>query len=251
MRALIVDDEPWARRGVALRLKRLAGVDVIGECGDGYSAIATILDLSPDVVFLDVEMPGMDGFEVLRALPADKLPGVVFLTAHKEYALRAFEVHALDYLLKPIDDEKFAAAVTRVTHLLELGCRGTFAEQVRSLMEERFGKYASRFAVRLGLQIQIVHVEDVEWVASAGNYVELHSKGRAHLLRETMSVLEERLDPTRFIRIHRSRIIQLGCIRELRFIDNREYLIRLSDGSEHRSSRTYADQLEAWLAAKR
>jgi two-component system, LytTR family, response regulator len=247
MRALIVDDEPWARRGVALRLQRLPGIQIVGECGDGYSAIKAILERSPDVVFLDVQMPGIDGFELLEALPMERLPGVVFLTAYEKHALRAFEVHALDYLLKPLDDARFAAAVTRVRKLVDAGLGTAVPAPVRQPLEHRLGGYVSRFAVRTASQIRIVRVEDLEWVAACGNYVELHAGEGTFLLRETMETLSQKLDPSQFLRIHRSRIVRRASIRALRLIDNREYLVKLADGSEHRSSRTHADGLEEWM----
>ena len=251
MRALIVDDEPLARRGVTLRLKRFRDVEVVGECGDGSSAVAKILELTPDVVFLDVQMPGMDGFEVLRALPRKDLPMVIFLTAYEQHALRAFEVHALDYLLKPVDDERFGTAIQRARQVIDTDCKVQMAERIVHLLEERPGRYVSRFPVRVGSRIQVVVTDDIEWIAAAGDYAELHSGGRCHLLRETMNALDQKLDPLQFLRIHRSRIVRVGCIRELRAIDNREYLLTLSDGSEHRSSRTYADRLEDWLSSRK
>lgn len=248
MRALIVDDERLARRGVLLRLRKFKDVEIVGECADGLSAVKKILELSPDIVFLDIQMPGMDGFEVLRALPKDKLPGVIFLTAYERHALRAFEVHALDYLLKPVDDERFAAAVERARKLGDSTFRLHMTERILQLLGRNREKYASRFVVRTGSRIQIVHTEDTDWIGAAGDYAELHVRGRAHLLRETMNSLEQKLDPAQFLRIHRSRIIRTGCIVELLGIENREYLVKLSDGSQHRSSRTYAEKLEKWLA---
>ena len=251
MRALIVDDEPLARRGVALRLKRFRDVEVVGECGDGSSAVEKILELTPDVVFLDVQMPGMDGFEVLRALPRENLPMVIFLTAYEQHALRAFEVHALDYLLKPVDDERFGTAIQRARQVMDTDCKIQMAERIVDLLEERPGRYVSRFPVRVGSRIQVVRTDDIEWIAAAGDYAELHCGGRCHLLRETMNSLDQKLDPLQFLRIHRSRIVRVKCVRELRAIDNREYLVSLSDGSEHRSSRTYADRLEDWLSSQK
>jgi len=250
MRALIVDDEPLARRGVTLRLQKFADVKIIGECGDGLSAAKKILELSPDVVFLDIQMPGMDGFEVLRSLPQENLPGVIFLTAYEEHALHAFEVHALDYLLKPVDDERFAAAVDRARGLMDAASKNRMAERILAMLGETAEKYASRFVVRTGSRMQIVLVEDTEWISAAGDYIELHVRGRAHLLRETMHSLEQKLDPAKFLRIHRSRMVRTGCIVELRGIDNREYIVKLADGSEHRSSRTYADRLERWAGLR-
>ena len=247
MRVLIVDDEPLARRGVSLRLRRFPDIEIVGECGDGKQAVETILELSPDVVFLDIQMPGMNGFDVLAALPAELLPAVIFLTAYEQHALRAFDVHALDYLLKPVDDERFAFAVGRARKLLDAATRTKATDRILSMLGERAKQYPSHFIVRTGTRIQIVLVEDTEWIAAAGDYTELHARGRSHLLRESMNSLEKRLDPAGFLRIHRSRMVQSRCVTELRSIENGEYLVKLSDGSEHRSSRTYAKRLERWL----
>jgi two-component system LytT family response regulator len=249
VRALIVDDEPLARRGVLLRLQKFQDVEIVGECSDGVSAVEKILVLSPDVVFLDVQMPGMDGFDVLRALPQENMPGVIFLTAYEQHALKAFEVHALDYLLKPVDDDRFAIALDRARRRLDSSEKTRAAERVLAMLGQTAGNYTTRFAVRSGTRIQIVLVEDIEWIGAAGDYAELHVRGRSHLLRETMNALEQKLDPAKFIRIHRSRIVRSSSVSELRSIDNREYLVKLNDGSEHRSSRTYADRLDAWLTA--
>ena len=251
MRVLIVDDEHLARRGVGLRLKRFKDVEIVGECGDGASAVEKILELAPDLVFLDVQMPGMDGFDVLRALPQGELPSVIFLTAYEQHALRAFEVHALDYLLKPIDDERFSMAVRRARQVQDNGSRIQMVERMIDLLDGETGRYVSRFPVRVGSRIQVVHTDDIEWIAAAGDYAELHCGGRCHLLRETMTALEQKLNPSQFLRIHRSRIVRANCVRELRPIDNREYLVKLSDGSEHRSSRTYAERLDEWLSSER
>ncbi len=247
MRALIVDDEPLARRGVVLMLRRFKDIDVVGECGDGGSAVDRILERSPDVVFLDIQMPGMDGFEVLRALPEENMPAVIFLTAYDQHVLRAFDFHALHYLLKPVDDIRFAAAISRARDLVDSKLKADMAQRVMKMLDGASDQYASRFAVQTGSRIQIVVAEDIEWVGSAGNYVELHVNGRSFLLRESMASLEQRLNPAKFIRIHRSRIVQSRAIVELRSIENREFMVMLSDASEHRSSRTYADRLERWL----
>jgi two-component system LytT family response regulator len=242
MRVLIVDDEPMACRGVAARLAKVADVEIVGECGDGLSAVDRILALAPDLVFLDVQMPGMDGFDVLRALPRDRLPNVVFVTAYEDHAIQAFDFHAVDYVLKPIDDDRFATAMERAR-------RRHHAAGLLALLDRHGTGYASRFAVRTGSRIEVVLADDVDWIARSGDYAELHTRARTHLLRETMGSLEQRLDPAAFLRIHRSRIVRAACIRELRSIDNREYLVTLSDGSAHRSSRTFADRLERWLSA--
>ena len=251
MRALIIDDEPLARRGVVLRLRKFKDIEIVGQCGDGSTAVETILELSPDIVFLDVQMPGMDGFDVLRALPRENLPAVIFLTAYEQHALRAFEVHALDYLLKPVDDVRFAAAVGRAQKLANSALRATMVERVMEMLETTADKYASRFTVQTGSRIQILQAENVTWVGAAGDYMELHAGRHAYLLRDTMASLELRLDPAKFLRIHRSRIVQSSAIVELRSIENREFIVTLSDGSKHRSSRTYADRLERWLSSGR
>ena len=251
MRVLVVDDEPLARRGVVYRLRRFQDVEIVGECGDGVSAVERILERSPDVVFLDIQMPGMDGFEVLRALPRESMPAVIFLTAYEQHVLRAFDVHALHYLLKPVDDSRFAAAVGRARDLIDSSLKAEMAQRVMKLLNRDSDNYASRFTVQTGSRIQIVTAEEVEWIAAAGDYVELHVNRRSFLLRETMASLEQRLDPAKFLRIPRSRIVRSKGILELRSIENREFTLKLSDGSEHRSSRTYADRLERWLASGR
>src|ERR1700733_16220981 len=175
VRAVIVDDEPLARRGVRLRLQKFKDVEIVGECGDGASAVHKILELSPDVVFLDVQMPGMDVFEVLRALPRENLPSVIFLTAYEQHALRAFEVHALDYLLKPVDDERFSAAVERARQVGDAGSKVHMAERILRMIQHDSPRYPSRFPVRIGSRIQVVLTEDIEWIAAAGDYAELHA----------------------------------------------------------------------------
>lgn len=247
---MIVDDEPLARRGVGVRLRQFPDIEVVGECGDGTSAVEGILRLQPDLIFLDVQMPGVDGFEVLRALPSERLPAVIFLTAHEQHALRAFEVHALDYLLKPLDEDRFVAAVSRARQQIESASKTELVGRMLALVESNTGKFLSRFMVRTGSRIQVVPADDVDWISTAGDYTELHTHSATHLLRETMNSLEQKLDPTRFARIHRCRMIHLARILELRSIDNREYVVKLCDGSQHRSSRTYADRLERWLHAK-
>jgi two-component system LytT family response regulator len=190
----------------------------------------------------------MDGFEVLRALPRESMPAVIFLTAYEQHVLRAFDVHALHYLLKPVDDSRFAAAVCRARDLIDSALKAEMAQRVVQLLDRTLDTYASRFMVQTGSRIQIVTAEEVEWIGAAGDYVELHVDGRSFLLRETMTSLEQRLDPAKFLRIHRSRIVQSKRVLELRSIENREFMVKLTDGSEHRSSRTYADRLERWLA---
>jgi len=247
MRTVVVDDEPLARDGVLLRLEKFRDVEVVASCEDGTSAIEKIAELSPDLVFLDVQMPDMDGFEVLRALPQETLPEVIFLTAYEHHAVRAFEIHALDYLLKPIDDERFASAIQRARHHFRFDRKVQITERLLQLLEDGSPNHVTRFAVKVGTRIQVVRTQDIDWIAAAGDYVEFHSKGRCYLLHETMNSIEQKLDPQQFLRIHRSRIVRLDLIQEAQTIDNREYRVRLTDGSEHRSGRTYANRLESWL----
>ena len=246
MRVLIVDDEPLARRGVRARLRNFSDVEIVDECGDGESAVESIIRLGPDLVFLDVQMPGMNGFDVLRAVPSEQLPAVIFLTAHQEHALRAFEIHALDYVLKPLEDQRFAVALNRARQQIDTARKAELVERGLGIFDQS-ERYPSRFVVRTGARIHIVSVNEVEWIAAADDYSELHTRDGTHLLRETMSSLEKRLDPARFARIHRSKIVRLDQIVELQTIENREHVLKLLDGSQHRSSRTYADRLERWL----
>src|SRR5215510_6364524 len=162
---MIVDDEPLARRGVLVRLRQFKDIDVVSECGDGISAVETIEELAPDIVFLDVQMPGMDGFDVVRALPKEKLPGIIFVTAYEQHAVRAFEAHALDYLLKPLDDARFALAVDRARELVNSASKRAMIERVMKLLDADT-EYVSRFTVRNGSRIQIVLAADVEWIGS-------------------------------------------------------------------------------------
>jgi len=250
MRTVVVDDEPLARDGVLLRLEKFRDVEVVAACEDGTSAIEKIAELSPDLVFLDVQMPDVDGFEVLRALPQETLPEVIFLTAYEHHAVRAFEIHALDYLLKPIDDERFASAIQRARDHFRLDRKVQITERLLQLLEDESRSHVTRFAVKVGTRIQVVRTQDVDWIAAAGDYVEFHSKGRCYLLHESMNSIEQKLDPQQFLRIHRSRIVRLDLIQEAQTIDNREYRVRLTDGSEHRSGRTYANRLENWLDSR-
>ncbi len=248
MRVLIIDDEPPARRGIALRLKRHPDIEIVGESCDGVEALRDILKFAPDLIFLDVQMPGIDGFEVLRALPVDKMPYVVFLTAFEEHALRAFEVHALDYLLKPINDQRFTAMLEYVKGRVHSAASRDADQRMKGFLEQQCSFSESSFAVRTGHRTRIVSQEDVLWISASGDYVELHARtGAVHLLRGTMTALEETLDPTRFIRIHRSRIVRRDQIVEMMSEDNGEYVVKLRDGSQHRCSRTYSRMLTTWL----
>ncbi|HLM67882.1 MAG TPA: LytTR family DNA-binding domain-containing protein, partial [Longimicrobium sp.] len=246
VRTLVVDDEPLAREGIRLRLAREEGFEVVGECANGVEAVEAIHDLAPDLVFLDVQMPGLNGFEVLEEVDPRQAPVVVFVTAYDEYALRAFEVHALDYVLKPFDDDRFAATLRRVRervaerHAGRMGDRlsGIMAELglgngARAAGEADAGErvFAERLVVRDGARIAFVPVAELDRVEADGDYVRLFCGARQHLIRRTMAQMEARLDPERFVRIHRSAIVAVDRIRELRPSFRGEYTVLLHDGT--------------------
>ena len=243
---LIVDDEPIARRGVRLQLKGEPEVEIIGECANGLEAVAAIRKLAPDLVFLDVQMPEMDGFEVIEAVGVERMPRVIFVTAYDQYTLRAFEVHALDYLLKPFDRERFLKALNYARSSLD---RGEFKRQLIRLLDDRLAtrKPLERLVIKSGGRIYFLNVEEVDWIEAADNYVELHVGRESHLLRETISGLAARLDPERFLRIRHSTIVNLERVKELRPLFRGEYLIVLRDGTELTSSRRYRKNLDTIL----
>jgi two-component system LytT family response regulator len=237
--AVLVDDEPPAREKLARMLAAHEGIRVVGEAGDGPAAVALIEDLRPDLVFLDIQMPGLNGFDVIEALDLPALPRVIFVTAHDEHALRAFEVRALDYLLKPVDAERLGEAVARVLEPDRL------APDARSVLDALPGarRPLERFLVRLRGRMILVPARDVDWIGAAGNYVELHVAGDVHLVRGTLQELEQRL-PESFVRIHRSSIVNLDRVRELHPWSHGDRLVVLDDGTELRLSRRYRDRLE-------
>ncbi len=239
IRALVVDDEPLARRGIRVRLERAADVEVIGESANGPEAVAAIRELSPDLVFLDVQMPALDGFGVVEQVGAEHMPPVVFVTAYDAHALKAFDVHALDYLLKPIDDERFDVAVARARRRITE--RTAVGRQLAAVLAEVRDR---RVLIKDRGKVIIVNEADVDWVEAEGDYVRVHTGGRGHLLRETMAAMAERLDPARFARIHRSTIVNVSRIRELKPHPNREYTVVLHDGTRLKLSRGYRDALQ-------
>jgi two-component system LytT family response regulator len=245
-RVVIVDDEPLAREKLRTLLDGRAGYELVAECGDGAAAVQTIHELEPDLVFLDVEMPGLDGFGVLEALETGREPHVVFVTAYDRYALRAFEVRALDYLLKPFARARFEEALARVEERRR--DRSAAPEEwteIRALLDELRAErgYAARLVVRTGQKITFVATADVDWIEADGNYARLHAGKRDYLLRETMKNVEARLDPRRFLRIHRSAIVNLDRIASVEPYFHGEYIVTLTDGHRITASRTHSARL--------
>ena len=249
IRVLIVDDEPIARRGIRHQLRGEADLEVIGECGDGAAAIDAITGLAPDLVFLDIQMPEVGGFDVVEAIGVARMPAVVFVTAYDEHALRAFDVHAVDYVLKPIDRHRFRTAVERARRRLAHAPGQQLEERELSLDRriaaalEELGRpahdYAKRLAIKGDGRVMLVDVDEVDRLEAAGNYVEVHSGARHHLVRETMASLEARLDPSRFVRVSRSSIVNATRVRELQPMFNGDFVVVLRDGTKVAGSRRY------------
>ena len=249
LRALIVDDEPLAREGLRMHLEQEQDIAVIGESGDGEDAVRAIMELEPDLVFLDIQMPGLDGFGVIEQVGIERMPAVVFVTAYDEFALQAFEAHALDYLLKPFDEERFRRALERARRQLRGRARRNLEERLLRLLDARTtrSEFVERLVVRAGGRILILRVDDIDWIEAAANYVRLHVAGKSYLMRETMVGIESRLDPARFVRVHRSTIVRIDRIKELEPLFQGDYLIVLHDGSRLTSSRGYRSSVQRIL----
>lgn len=247
-RALIADDEPLARERLRSLLAAADWVEVVGEAGDGADAIAKIQKFAPDLVFLDIEMPGASGFDVIEAIGAAKMPFVIFVTAYDKYAIKAFDVHAIDYLLKPFDKERFESALARARQQMEHRSGGELERRLLELVQDlRPAHRMERFVVKTGGRVFFVRAEDIDWVEAAGNYVKLHAGGEQHLVRETMGALEARLNPDTFYRIHRSHIVNIERVRELQPWFNGEYVVLLKNGTRLTLSRGYREKLQERL----
>jgi two-component system, LytTR family, response regulator len=249
IRTLIVDDEVLARRSLRTLLAEESEFEVVGEARNGREAATAIASLSPDVVFLDVQMPALDGFGVIEKVGVDRMPLVVFVTAHDEHALRAFEVHAVDYLVKPFDRARFTMTTNRLKQRVEKTASDEARTQLASLMARLAPpepEYASRFLVKRDGSMVVVRANEVEWIEADGNYVRLHVVGAAHLLTETMQNLESTLDPRAFIRVHRSAIVRVDAIREIQPWFNGGLVLLLKGGAKVQVSR---GQRERVLAA--
>ncbi|MEM8963686.1 MAG: LytTR family DNA-binding domain-containing protein [Acidobacteriota bacterium] len=252
IRTLIVDDEPLARDKIRGFLDEETSVEIIGECRDGQEALVAIERDKPDLLFLDIQMPELDGFEVIDNLdPESTPPVVIFVTAYDQYAIKAFDVHAVDYLLKPYDRSRFRAALERARGELERRETEDLRSQLQGLLEDlktqRGTEYPDRLVIKTSGRVVLVPVDEIEWVDAAGNYVRIHAGGDSYMMRETMSGLEKRLDPARFLRIHRSTIVALSVIKELQQQFHGDYLVILRNGQRLTLSRSYRDKVQELL----
>jgi two-component system LytT family response regulator len=244
VRCLVVDDEPLGRDRVTTLLRALPDAEIVGECETGTDAVRAIVELSPDLIFLDVQMPGMDGFEVLASIPAAAAPAVIFVTAYDAYAIRAFEVHAQDYLLKPFERARFYEAFRHAAARLRADRAGTQRRLVALLDEmDRQRPRRARIPIRAGGRVTFLPVDDIDWVEAADNYVKIHAGAETHLIRQTLSKMEQALPPADFIRIHRSAIVNTSRISEIQPWFNGEYVVLLRDGTRVYSSRQYRDRV--------
>ncbi len=252
IRTLIVDDMPPARSRIRRALAKVTDFEVVGEFGDGISAINGIRECKPDLVFLDVQMPETDGFGVVAALEPQERPVILFVTAHDEYALRAFEVHALDYLLKPFDNERFERALDHVREQLRMRQGQGVDQRIESLIAQLRpdNRYLRRVAVKARGRTRVINVNDIDWIGAEGNYLNLHVGGEAHLIRETMGTFEQQLDPDRFARIHRSTIVNLDRVSEISPLFNGDQSVKLMDGTELTASRSYYDTIKLLLGER-
>ena len=260
---LIVDDEPLARRRIARLLRSEPDVDIVAECGSGREAVDSLKKDDVDLVFLDVQMPDLDGFDVVAEVGADRMPTVIFVTAYNEYALKAFEVHAIDYLLKPVEAERFKKAFDRAREHIGRKGEAQSGRRLKALLsqllsEERIAdvapgeaiaahptRYIDRIMVKTDGRVLFVRVNDVDWFEASGNYIRLHAQKQTYMIRETMNALEAQLNPAQFARIHRATIVNLDRIRELQPWFAGDYVVILHDGAQLKLTRTYRDQLQA------
>ena len=256
IKTIIVDDEPLARRNLRVLLERDPQIEVLEECRNGREAIKTINTLSPDLIFLDIQMPEMDGFDVVAHVGPQHIQAIIFVTAFDQYALKAFDVHALDYLLKPFDDERFTRALERAKSQIAAREINQISERLLALLEERETerkgstrdeRYLTRLMIKASSRVMLLKVNEIDFIEADGNYAKLHVGRKMHLLREKMNDLEGRLDPAKFVRIHRSIIVNLERIKELHPHFNGDYVVVLEDGRQLKLSRTRREHLEARL----
>ena len=250
LKVLVVDDEPLAREGLKLLLGRQPAVESVSEARNGREAIAIIRERAPDLVLLDVQMPRMDGFAVVDAVGPERMPAVIFVTAHDQYAIRAFEISALDYLLKPVTEERFALAFERASSRIRMQPREETARQVVAMLDAMASppRRLTRFAVRSGERTIFVPADDVDRIEAFQNYVQLHIGEIVHLLHVPMNTIEAVLDPERFLRVHRSHIVNVQRISQLWSLAHGQYIIELRSGQRLQSGRTYGDKIRRVLS---
>ena len=255
IRALIVDDEPLARERIRKLVEADEQVEITGECANGKEAVAAIQRSCPDLLFLDVQMPELDGFGVLEAVGAARLPFVIFVTAYDEYALKAFEVHALDYLLKPFDRRRFQKALERAKSQIQKEKSGEVSERLLSLLEDLQAgsrnlekkNHLQRLVIKSSGRVFFLRTEEIDWIEAAGNYLRLHVGQESHLMRDTMNSMESKLDPEKFLRIHRSTMVNFDRIKEIQSWFNGEYVLILRNGQQITSSRGYREKISQLL----
>ncbi len=256
IRTIIVDDEPLGRSRLASLLEQEDDVEIVDQCGDGAEALAAISELKPDLLFLDVQIPELTGFELLASLDRVDPPVVIFVTAHDEFALRAFDVHALDYLLKPFDDERFHQALDRARAHLRDQDGAAVRRRLMDFLEDTNGNKAivdparrllTRMVVKDGDRILFLKVDDIDWIEAADYYAKIHARGATYIIRETLANLEQQLDPERFVRIHRSTIVNLDRVQEMQPWFHGAFVVFLVDGTELRLSRSRREHLQSRL----
>ncbi len=256
IRTIIVDDEPLGRSRLAALLEQEDDVEIVDQCGDGAEALAAISELNPDLLFLDVQIPELTGFELLASLDRVDPPVVIFVTAHDEFALRAFDVHALDYLLKPFDDERFHQALDRARAHLRDQDGAAVRRRLMDFLEDTNGNKAivdparrllTRMVVKDGDRILFLKVDDIDWIEAADYYAKIHARGATYIIRETLANLEQQLDPERFVRIHRSTIVNLDRVQEMQPWFHGAFVVFLVDGTELRLSRSRREHLQSRL----
>ena len=251
LKVLIVDDEPRARSGIRKLLDSDPEVQVVEECGDGPTAVAAISTLEPDIVLLDVQMPGMDGFEVVRAVGVENMPRIIFVTAYDQFALDAFDVNAVDYLLKPFDDDRFETAMSRAKANLRTREMDDLSRRLIGLIARTTenSRFLTRLVVKNAGRVSFVPTDEIDWIEAADYYAKLHVSGKVHLLRETTQSLEARLDPGRFFRVHRSAIVNLDRMKELQPYFGRSHVVIMRDGTKLKLSRSRRAKLETLLGS--
>ena len=270
IRTLIVDDEPLARKGLALRLAEFSNIEVVGQSKNGLDALTMIPQLTPDLVFMDIQMPGLNGFQVINKLQELKqtIPIIVFVTAFDSYAIKAFDTHALDYVLKPVDDKRLGLAIEKVEQYLALKNEGKHAHKLARLVADFTGddcedilrklasgekidyqNYPEILAIKDGSEVTRVQVNDIQWIDAAGDYMCVHASEQTHIMRKTMKELDQQLDPKKFIRVHRSAIVNIDYVQKLVSHVSGEYHLILSNGTELKVSRSHRDKVKEKISA--